>query len=150
MTIFFTILTGVFVFILSQYFLKLILEPISEFKKLRFEISFFILSNQLTIRGQNGGDFREIKSEIWKLSAKLRATSSLIPHHDFLNKCNIFDLPGKTEILLACRKLNVIGSNLTDILLAEGETAEANGKLLRDVSRLLNIETHYSLDGLDL
>lgn len=49
MQTFVTILAGVFVFCLSQYILKLILEPIIEFKKILSEISHALLLNQKEI-----------------------------------------------------------------------------------------------------
>jgi len=106
MNMFFTILAGVFVFVLSQYFLKLILEPIIEFRKMLSDISNALLSYQEEILTGETND--KIHSTIAELSARLRSSAYLIPFYPFLYKIKIFGLPKKEDILLACRKLNIL------------------------------------------
>lgn len=145
MNMFFTILAGVFVFVLSQYFLKLILEPIIEFRKMLSDISNALLSYQKEIL--TGDTNEKIHSTIAELSARLRSSAYLIPFYPFLYKIKIFGLPKKENILLACRKLNILSYGAIEGIEDISEKARQNEKTLKDISRLLPIETTFMLDS---
>jgi hypothetical protein len=62
------VLVGVFVFILSQYFLKLILEPIIQFRKLLSDISHTLLLHHGQILSGEADD-KLLQRKIQELSA---------------------------------------------------------------------------------
>lgn len=144
MQTFVTILAGVFVFCLSQYFLKLILEPIIEFKKILSEISHTLLLNQKEILSAKTND--DLHDSIAGLSAKLRSCTHLIPFHNSLHKIKIFNLPNKDNILLACRKLNILSYGVLDSIEEVSEKAQKNEKTLKEIAQLLQIETTFMMD----
>ena len=115
--LFISIIGGVIVFSISQYFQKFILEPVLEYRKTLSDISQILLLNQGTIL--NGGpshgestyspDQERLKNNIHALSARLRTYSKVIPFYDFSQKLRIFGLPTKKDLLGACHSLNAIG-----------------------------------------
>jgi hypothetical protein len=145
MTIFFTIIAGVFVFCLSQYFLKLILEPIIEFRKILSDISHILLINQSEIL--NGNTREDLHESIAKLSAKLRSCTHLIPFHNVLYKAKIFGLPKKENILLGCRELNILSYCYFNSSNDASEKATKNENTLKKISQLLSIETTFMMDS---
>jgi len=140
-----TIIAGVFVFCLSQYFLKLVLEPIIEFKKLLSEISHTLLLNQKEILGVETNDY--IQDSIAGLSAKLRSCTHIIPFHNSLQKIRIFNLPDKDNVLLACRKLNILSYGVVNGIEDVSEKAQKNEKTLKEIAHLLQIETTFMLEN---
>jgi hypothetical protein len=145
MTTFLTIIAGVFVFCLSQYFLKLILEPIVEFRKILSDISHILLLNQREIL--SGKTREDLHESIAKLSAKLRSCTHLIPFHHFLYKAKIFGLPKKENILLGCRKLNILSYGVLNGIDDASEKAKRNEKTLKEISQLLSIETTFMMNN---
>jgi hypothetical protein len=139
------IVIGVIVFALSQYFLKLILEPIIQFRKLLSEISHTLLFYQKELLDGNFDD-HSLHQEIAGLSARLRASVYLIPFYNFLFKLKIFGLPKRENILLACWKLNILSYPRIKDIEGSGEKAQKNEKALEDISKLLPIETTFMLD----
>jgi len=137
------IVVGVIVFALSQYFLKLILEPIIQFRKLLSDISHTILFNQAAIL--SGETKKTLHQNISELSAKLRSSVYLIPFYTFLCKLKLFGLPRKENVLLACRKLNILSYGVLNDIQEVSEVAQRNEKILKDISKLLSIETTYMM-----
>ena len=142
MQMFATIIAGVFVFCLSQYFLKLILEPIIEFKKVLSQISHTLLLNQKEILGADTSE--DIHISIIDLSAKLRSCTHLIPFHDRLQR--IFNLPKKENIPLACRQLNILSYGVLNGIEDVSEKAQKNENTLKEIAHLLKIETTFMLE----
>lgn len=140
-----SIVIGILVFALSQYFLKLILEPIIEFRKLLSEISHTLLFYQKEILSGDSDD-HSLHQKIAGLSAKLRSSVYLIPFYNFLFKLKLFGLPKKTNILLACRKLNILSYPRLREIEDVPKKAQRNEEILRDLSELLPIETTFMLD----
>jgi hypothetical protein len=138
------IFIGVVVYAASQYFLKLILEPIIEFRKLLSEISHTLLLHQGIIYSGNADD-EELHGKISALSAKLRSSVYLIPYYSLLNRLRIFDIPKKENILLACRQLNQLSYGVLNMGKEASRVANENEVSLKEISRLLNIETTYVL-----
>jgi len=139
-----SIVVGVIVFALSQYLLKLILEPIIEFRKLLSEISHTLLYYQQEILSGEWED-TNIDKEIAGLSANLRSSVYLIPFYGFLQKLRIFGLPKRGNILLACRKLNVLSYPLLENVENKRDKAKNNKTILKELSGLLSIETTFML-----
>lgn len=99
-----TVLTGVFVFIISQFILKLILEPIVALKGVFGEVSALLLRERPRIT--NGRECAELQSDIRKLSSSLLAKSSAIPFYGKF--APYLGLPSKRDILEVSRSLNLI------------------------------------------
>lgn len=139
------VVVGVMVFVFSQYFLKLILEPIIEFRKLLSEISHTLLLHQAKILSGACHD-ENLHANLSALSAKLRSSAYLIPFYTWLNKLYIFALPKKENILLACRELNMLSWGVFKLGDEPSRVAIRNEKSLEKISDLLKIETTYMLN----
>lgn len=106
MQILLTVLAGVFVFVLSQYFLKFILEPFKELKmiisKVGFSITYFadVYSNLNVVSKE---DRLEMRNEIRKLAALLNAEVNSIILYSLFNK--VFYLPSRKDIIEATSDL---------------------------------------------
>ena len=99
-----TIFTAVIIFILSQFILRLILEPIVELKKAIGLTSYTLLlyHSKLTNAAANN----KISNEVKVCSSKLLAAHSSIPFYDYLYR--IFYLPPYKDLLKASHELNLI------------------------------------------
>ena len=146
------VIVGVLVFAISQYFLKLILEPIIHFRKVLSDISHTLLFNQAAITSGTNED-EILMRKIHELSALLRSSVYMIPFYNYLYKAHIFGLPEKENILLSCRELNRLsyGVNVSkdkegECLRDPSEIAQKNEKLLIKIAQLLPIETTYMLE----
>lgn len=139
------IVAGVIVFAISQYFLKLILEPIIQFRKILSNISHTLLFHQEKIVSGKSDDL-EMHNKIAKLSAQLRSSVYLIPFYTVLFKLRIFGLPKRDNILVACRKLNALSYPLQYPDEDRPDTERRILTTLKDISTLLPIETTYILD----
>lgn len=139
----FPIFVGVVVFAASQYFLKLILEPIIDFRKLLAEISHAVLLNQNSIL-EGGSDDNELQEKLSALSAKLRTFAYLIPFYNLWSNLRIFSLPKKGSILLACRELNWLSFGVSKRDEEIPRIIEENKDSLKKLSQLLCIETSYA------
>jgi hypothetical protein len=103
-SIFLTILSGVTVFVLGQFVLKLVLEPIVSLKNIFGELSALFLREQARITNANATD--EIQNEIKRLSSSILANRQAIPFY----KCVAFilRLPNDESLINACGSLNKI------------------------------------------
>ncbi len=139
------VLVGVFVFVISQYFLKLILEPIIQFRKLLSDISHSLLLHQgLILSGEAKDEL--LQRKIQELSALLRSSVYMIPFYRGLWILRIFGLPKKENILLACRKLNDLSYGVNTHNEDVSEIAQKNEKILKKISQFLPIETTFMLN----
>ena len=138
------IFVGVVVYAASQYFLKLILEPIIEFRKLLSEISHTVLLNQGIIFSGDSDD-KDLQGQLSALSAKLRSSVYLIPYYTLLNRLKVFGIPKKENILLACRQLNQLSYGVLNMGKEVSRVVKENEASLKEISRLLDIETTYVL-----
>lgn len=146
MQIFLTIIAGVFIFILSQYLLKFILEPILELKKSLSEIIFSldyyspridplvnyhtgILRNDIPERKQLR--IREVEEELARLSAVLRSKLNSILFYDLVH--HIFYLPHREKIIEIAMILKNI-SKWTDIEERKSKVSDA----IDEVKKIIN------------
>ncbi len=136
------VLIGVVIFILSQYFLKLVLEPAINFRKLLSDISFTLLYNQAKI-AEAVADDKELPFRISMLSAQLRSTASLIPAYSFWSLIKILGLPKRENILKACHELNLLSFGVKALGKDQDKQASKNDKSLEKIAELLDIETTY-------
>jgi len=140
MNVFWTILAGVLVFAGSQFILKLILEPLVEFRKVLSEISHTMLFNQPAIFScMEKND--KLSETISLLSAKLRSTTYLIPRYQIMGKLPFFKL--KEDIKKACFKMNQLSHNVRDPGEDPGNVVAQNKQILEELDKLLKIETTY-------
>jgi len=136
------VLIGVLVFAASQYFLKIILEPIIAFRKCLAEISHVLLLNRAPIlNGLSVGD--SLGDSISELSARLRSSVYLIPYYRFWSLLTVFAFPLREHILLACRQLNLLSYNVRPSNRDERAILQENGNALKEIERLLRIEVSY-------
>jgi len=142
----YTIIAGVLVFIVSQYILKLIIEPIAEFRKIIVEVSHTLLLHQAVITNPSTND-EELPNKLSSLSAQLRSGICLIPFYNFLTILHIFHIPNKNNILMACRELNILFYGVRAMCkqnVDTSEQAQKNIEILKNIAKCLNIETTYT------
>ena len=138
MAIFATIITGLLVFILGQIFLKWIIEPIQELRKVISEVVFYVANLYATIQNAKTVDkFSAIDAgkHLERLGASLLASQQLIPFYKRIRK--IFRLPTSQDILSASKKLSLISKSMF------GDEQDIHDKLdiyIIDVCAALNIE----------
>ncbi|ARM32798.1 hypothetical protein [Legionella longbeachae] len=104
MEVFITILTGVAVFALSQFILKLLIEPIVELKQIIGRISYILLLNQSKLI--NAVSDEKISNDIKRCSSELLSTYTSIPFNLHIHK--IFWLPSYENAFAATKELNMI------------------------------------------
>jgi len=106
MEIFLTILSGVIVFILGQLALKLLIEPIQEFKKTVADIAHALIeyaniyANPGVVSNESE---KKASEELRKLSSRLNAQMYLIPFYQIIAK--IFGLPPRDKLVGAANDL---------------------------------------------
>lgn len=142
MEIFSTIVAGVLVFVVSQFILKIVLEPSIELKRTIGELANELLSQQAKITNNND-PCGTISSDLKKFSARLLSGTFVLPAYSFFN--GIFNLPSKGRIREACQQINLIASNLQQE--AGGnkrEHCKENFDALRIIEERLGVSTIYS------
>lgn len=145
-----TVFAGLFVFITSQYILKLIIEPSIELKKALSGVSASLLLNQAKITNATSND--EIATDIKQHSASIVAKSSVIVGYPIVYW--FLRLPQKNDILDASRELNSIYhgmrketqefENSKYYNAKKTNWAFENHNSLKKIERLLKIPTSYS------
>ena len=140
--VFTTIIAGVTVFVLGQFILKLILEPVIHLKGVFGKISSLLLREQSKFT--NCVENEELYKEVRDVSSSLLSQCYSIPYFNFIH--SFLSLPSKKDILEASRALNYIGycvfpgaKESTDSL-----TPDEVHHQLKSISNLLNIPTSYS------
>ncbi|HEX9875848.1 MAG TPA: hypothetical protein VGC50_04270 [Gammaproteobacteria bacterium] len=99
MTIFFTILAGVSTFILGQIVLKLIIDPVQEFKRTVADISHALIEhaqmfyNPAVVPDE---DAHRVSDVFRVLSSRLNAQMYLIPKYDWT--ALVFGLPNRKDV----------------------------------------------------
>ena len=137
----FTILAGVSIFVLGQFFLKLVLEPIVEFKKSLGELSAFFLREQSNIT--NAYCTVEIENELQRLSSTILANKQAIPFYKVFSKLRC--LPSLENLDSACRSLNLISNYISpnnpnnDVNVCFKIHSE-----MSNVSTMINVQIRYN------
>ena len=142
-TSFVTLAGGILVFALTQYWLKLVLEPISRVRRTLADISSTALFHQAAIC--NGRSDEALATEFRKLSANLRAAVYEVRHYRVVAKmCGV---PSEANALAGCHQLNLLSYHTRP----EGQYghsadwwATENSRTLIKLSDLLGIKTRYS------
>ncbi len=114
MNVFLTILAGVSVFVIGQFILKFIIDPILEFKRVIGEIAHSLIeyADVYTSPGIRAEDLNnKIMSEFRKLSSKLQAHMHLIPAYRWC--ASVFFLPKLEKIIVASRGLIYLSNTVS-------------------------------------
>lgn len=112
-TIFYTILAGVSVFVIGQIVLKWIIEPVQELRKLKGEILFHLANDYATIQNANTVEKQvalEAGKVLERLGASLLANEHLIPMYTRIQR--IFSLPESESIKFAAKQLRLISKSM--------------------------------------
>jgi hypothetical protein len=106
MTIFLTILAGVVTYVLGQLVMKLVIEPVHEFKKVVSDISHSLIeyANVYSNPGVSGEEIeKDVSSILRKLSSRLNAQMYLIPKYK--QTARVFGLPSRENTTQAAKHL---------------------------------------------
>lgn len=142
MQIFWTIVSGVAVYVIGQAILNFVFQPIKEFNKQRGDTSFLLLFHQAKITNASKTN-PKIPDDVKEMGAALISTMRQIPFYNFLAWFRVFGLPSKEAVFEAARELNGIacatspGENFKD-------GAVSNVKALEKIAQLLKIQTGYT------
>ena len=143
MTIFITVISGFLIFVLGQFFLKLVLEPIVAFKESLGLLSAFCLKNREKISNANASleHQEELRLLISTILAKKESTLFYVKLAFLLN------LPDEDSILKACQKLNLVTYEMCkDTARHKTGTVGCTEILfnLQDASKLLRIRLDFN------
>lgn len=138
MEVFFTIMAGVLVFVLSQLILKLVLEPLQELKK-EIQITYsdcsFYGNIPVNLGSVSDELIREASQVFRRRSTCLRSKYHLVPFLDIFAKCHI--VPSKHKLSEASSRLMGVSN-----LCATGSQSENNSQnygWLKEIEELLVI-----------
>lgn len=142
-SLFLTIIAGVSVFVLGQFFLKLILDPIVSFKTVLGEVSALFLREQAKIT--NAQASAEIQQEIKRLSSSILAHRQAIPFYRWVRF--LFRLPSEEALISACKSLNWIGGFVVEgapRIPPKQDVPIEIYKEMKNINRQLRIRVTYS------
>jgi hypothetical protein len=139
--IFWTVVSGVAVYVIGQAILNFVFEPIKKFNEQRLDTSFLLLFQQAKITNALNEDMAA-QDEIREMGAALISYMNQIPFYDFLASLRIFGLPSREEVFEAARELNGIAYQTGPVGKGPGSAVE-NVKALEKIARLLRIRTAY-------
>jgi hypothetical protein len=130
MTVFLTIFSGVVTFVLGQLTLKLLIEPVQEFKKTIADIALSLIeySNIYANPGVAGVEVeKKASEELRKLSSRLNAQVYLIPFYGIT--AQVFRLPSRKQVVNAVSALiglsNGVFKSSTDLVSTNLRRAES-------------------------
>ena len=109
----FTVLVGVSVFVLGQIFLKSMIEPVQELRKVISEVLFFLMKDHATIHNAGMVDKDKALSagrNLERLGASLLANQQLIPSYCIARL--LWGLPKSEDIVNASRQLSLISKSM--------------------------------------
>lgn len=121
MSIFLTIFSGTAVFVFGQLILKLLIEPINEFKKCISKIAYDLIlyanvfANPTNLSNPKMSDSCQIMRQN---SSTLHASLYLVPAYDCIYK--LFSLPKKSDIIEATKCLIALSNGHDNVLENQG------------------------------
>jgi hypothetical protein len=133
------IISGVIVFVVSQFILKLVLEPIVSFKQSLGSFMAFCLRNKAPMTNRNASE--EMQNELKDIISSLIFKQYLIPCYKVFSLIGF--LPKENNIREACLLLNGISYSINK------DTAQNSGDILEvffelnKVSTLLGVRLDY-------
>ena len=110
-TVFQTVLSGVLVFVLGQIFLKLIIEPVYQFKKTRADIAHTLIRYAHALQNPKvipDDLFREAYDKLRMLSGQLYADMELIPAYKLFRF--LFCLPKTSNVYEGAKNLLAVAN----------------------------------------
>lgn len=117
MTVFFTILAGVSVFVIGQIIMRFAIDPVIKFKETVGEINHCIIyySNRYGTcphipTQQDDIVITEAKNETRLLASRLTATYTAIPFKEFWIRCNV--IPSNKDMLAARTSLVALSNSV--------------------------------------
>ena len=138
-----TILAGVTVFVLGQFIIRLILDPIVSLKESLGEVSHLFLLQQAKIT--NGIGSSKLQEQIIMSSATLLAKKQAIPCYKLFGY--IFGLPSEKKIIDGCGYLNhtssMLGSEYAETYLGKSPHAITINQNIKKIETALNIRVSY-------
>ena len=142
MTVFWTVITGVLVFTLSQYVLKIVIEPSMEIKRRIADLASQLLMHQAKVVNNRDPD-KEIAPALKQCSARIRTASFLLPQYDWTRR--VFQLPSDAQLLTASRETNHIANNLLQSGVLDGQNRRCgeNVEALEAIQKNLRVKTQY-------
>lgn len=136
-TVLWTVVSGVLTYVLGQLVLKLVIEPVQDFRKTVGRISHALIERANVI--QNPGVpthevMQETSRELRVLSSELQAHLYLIPSYCITRAA--FRLPKRELVLQASQALIGLSNSVYQ---ATGRTYEANAKRVESICDSLGI-----------
>lgn len=148
-TVFITVFSGLFLFILSQFFLKFILEPMVEVRKVIGKISSHLVfySNRFSniVETERLYENNELRKDILEISNKTRSLASdlqgsvqVVPMYSFFSFFRL--LPNIDGINEASSCLIGLSNSLSANADSKSEHIGFNRKLIHDIKVNLHIK----------
>ena len=137
-----TIIAGVTVFVLGQFILKLVLEPVVSYKESLGNISAFFLKNRAAIINFNATE--GMQDELRILISTLLAKKEAIPMYTQI--AQFLFLISESDLINGCRILNLVAyeMNSTTAIKRELEGSINLERELGKASSLLKIRMDFS------
>ena len=138
MTLLATIFAGVFIFVFGRIFLKWMIEPVYELRKVIYEVLFCLANDHDTIHSAEMVEKSEALSvgkNLKRLGASLLASQQQIPFYKKVRK--FCSLPEREDVLFASKRLSLISKSMF------GKEPDIHYKLdiyRLDVCKALNIK----------
>ncbi|WP_438445880.1 hypothetical protein [Gorillibacterium sp. sgz5001074] len=147
-----TVISGLIVFFFSQIILKYIIEPLSDFRKLRSQISVQLVyyaniySNQFTYNEENARDEKlvnrldEVSITFRKLASELIGISNTIPYYNLFTILRI--IPSRNNIKNASSNLIGLSNSIWKFgSNDEDSNLRYNKERKNEIVRLLKIKS---------
>jgi hypothetical protein len=129
MTVFLTVLSGVITFVLGQLIIKLLIDPVHDFRRTVADIALVLIeyTNVYANPGIAGSEIeKKVSEEFRRLSSRLNAQMYLIPYYQITAK--IFRLPSRDKVFGAASDLiglsNGVFKSASDLVLVNVERAD--------------------------
>jgi hypothetical protein len=129
MTVFLTVFSGVITFVLGQLVIKLLVDPVHDFRKTVADIALALIeyANVYANPGVAGSEVeKKVSEELRRLSSRLNAQMYLIPCYPITAK--IFGLPSRGKVVDAASNLiglsNGVFRSASDLVLVNVERAD--------------------------
>jgi hypothetical protein len=106
MTVFLTVFSGVLTFVLGQLIIKLLVDPVNDFRRTVADIALVLIeyANVYANPGVAGSEVeKKVSEELRRLSSRLNAQMYLIPCYRIIAK--IFGLPSRDKVVGAASDL---------------------------------------------
>jgi hypothetical protein len=129
MTVFLTVLSGVITFVLGQLIIKLLVDPVHDFRRTVADIALALIeyANVYANPGVAGSEVeKKVSEELRRLSSRLNAQMYLIPCYRLTAK--IFGLPSREKVVDAASNLiglsNGVFRSASDLVLVNVERSD--------------------------